>query len=152
MDTLSYKTISANKATVQKEWILVDAKDEVLGRLSSKVAYLLRGKHKTSFTPHVDCGDNIVLINAEKIRLTGKKMNDRELFSHTGYPGGQRIITPAQMLIKDPTSVVVNAVKGMLPKNRLGSAILRNLHVYAGEAHPHEAQQVKKINLNDIKE
>ena len=152
MDTLSYKTISANKATVQKEWVLVDAKDEVLGRLSSKVAYLLRGKHKTNFTPHVDCGDNIVVINAEKIRLTGKKMNDRELFSHTGYPGGQRIITPAQMLIKDPTSVVVNAVKGMLPKNRLGSAILRNLHVYAGESHPHEAQQVKKINLNDIKE
>ena len=152
MDTLSYKTISANKATVQKEWILVDAKDEVLGRLSSKVAYLLRGKHKTNFTPHVDCGDNIVVINSEKIRLTGKKMNDRELFSHTGYPGGQRIITPAQMLIKDPTSVVVNAVKGMLPKNRLANAILRNLHVYAGESHPHEAQQVKKINLNDIKE
>jgi large subunit ribosomal protein L13 len=150
VDTLSYKTVSANKSTVQKEWVIVDAKDEILGRLASKVAYMLRGKHKTSFTTHVDCGDNVIVINAEKIRLTGKKMTDRELFSHTGYPGGQRIKTPAGMLIKKPTSVVENAVKGMLPKNRLGSAIFRNLHVYAGDTHPHEAQQAKKINLNDI--
>jgi large subunit ribosomal protein L13 len=152
VDTLSYKTISANKSTVHKEWLMIDAKDEILGRLASKVAFLLRGKHKTNFTPHVDCGDNIVIINAEKIRLTGKKMSDRELFSHTGYPGGQRKITPAQMLAKDPASVIEGAVKGMLPKNRLGSAIFNNLHVYAGESHPHEAQQVKKISLNDIKE
>jgi large subunit ribosomal protein L13 len=152
VDTLSYKTISANKSTVRKEWILVDAKDEVLGRLASKVAFILRGKHKTSFTPHVDCGDNVVVINAERVRMTGRKMSDRELFSHTGYPGGQKRVSPAEMLAKNPTSLITNAVKGMLPKNRLGSEIMRNLHVYAGETHPHEAQQVKKINLNDIKE
>jgi large subunit ribosomal protein L13 len=152
VDTLSYKTISANKSTVRKEWVLVDAKDEVLGRLASKVAFILRGKHKTSFTPHVDCGDNVVVINAEKVRMTGRKMSDRELFSHTGYPGGQKRVSPAEMLAKNPTSLITNAVKGMLPKNRLGSEIMRNLHVYAGETHPHEAQQVKKINLNDIKE
>jgi large subunit ribosomal protein L13 len=152
VDTLSYKTISANKSTVQKEWVLIDAKDEVLGRLASKVAFMLRGKHKTSFTPHVDCGDNIVIINAEKVRLTGRKMTDREIFSHTGYPGGQKRLTPATMLRKNPTSLITNAVKGMLPRNRLGNAIYKNLHVYAGETHPHEAQKVKKISLNDIKE
>ena len=150
MDTLSYRTVSANKATVQKEWVLVDAKDEILGRFASKVAYLLRGKHKTNFTRHVDCGDNVIVINAEKIRLTGNKMNAKEILHHTGYPGGQLSQTPAQMMKKDQTSVVERAIKGMLPKNRLGSAIFLNLHVYAGETHPHEAQQPKKINLKDI--
>ena len=150
MDTLSYKTVSAKKTTVQKEWILVDASDEILGRLASKVAYILRGKHKTNFTPHVDCGDNVIVINAEKIRLTGKKMTDRQIYRHTGYPGGQRIESPASMLAKKPISVIEHAVKGMLPKNRLGSEIFRNLFVYAGEIHPHEAQQPKKVNLNDI--
>jgi len=150
VDTLSYKTVSAKKTTVQKEWILVDASDEILGRLASKVAYILRGKHKTNFTPHVDCGDNVIVINAEKIRLTGKKMTDRQIYRHTGYPGGQRIESPASMLAKKPISVIEHAVKGMLPKNRLGSEIFRNLFVYAGEIHPHEAQQPKKVNLNDI--
>lgn len=150
MDILSYKTISANKATVRKEWVMIDANNEILGRLASKVAFLLRGKHKTNFTPHVDCGDNVIIINAEKIRLTGKKMTDRELFSHTGYPGGQRRITPAEMLKKNPISVVENAVQGMLPKNKLGSAMFRNLHVYSGDQHPHEAQTPRKIDLNKI--
>ena len=152
MDTLSYKTISANKATVRKEWVLIDAHNEVLGRLASKAAFMLRGKHKTNFTPHVDCGDNVIIINAEKIRLTGKKMTDRELFRHTGYPGGQRKITPVRMLKKNPPSVIENAIKGMLPKNRLGSELFRNLYVYAGNEHPHEAQNPRKVDLNDINE
>lgn len=151
MDTLSYKTVSANKATVTKEWVLVDARDEVLGRLASKVAYLLRGKHKTNFTPHVDCGDNVIIINADKVRLTGKKMTDKEYVSHSGYPGGQKTITPKELLDKNPVAVVEKAVKGMLPGNRLGSELFRNLFVYAGEEHKQEAQQPKKINLNDIK-
>jgi large subunit ribosomal protein L13 len=150
VDTLSYKTVSANKATVHKEWIIVDANEEVLGRLASKVAYILRGKHKTNFTPHVDCGDNVIVINAEKIRLTGKKMADRQIYRHTGYPGGQRIESPASMIAKKPTSVVEHAVKGMLPKNRLGSELFRNLFVYAGKNHPHEAQQPKSVKLTDI--
>ena len=152
MDTLSYKTVSANKATVHKEWIVIDANDEILGRLASKVAYILRGKHKTNFTPHVDCGDNVVVVNAEKIKLSGKKMADREVFRHTGHPGGQRIETPASMLAKKPASVVEHAVRGMLPKNRLGADLFRNLYVYAGETHPHEAQQPKSVKLTDIKE
>ena len=151
MDTLSYKTVSANKATVNKEWLIVDAKDEVLGRLASKVAYLLRGKHKTNFTPHVDCGDNVIVINADKIRLTGKKMTDKRYVSHSGYPGGQKTISPKALLAKKPIAVVEKAVKGMLPGSRLGSAVFRNLFVYAGEEHMQEAQQPKKINLNDIK-
>jgi large subunit ribosomal protein L13 len=150
VDTLSYKTVSANKATVHKEWIIVDANDEILGRLASKVAYMLRGKHKTNFTPHVDCGDNVIVINAEKIRLSGKKMSDRQIYRHTSYPGGQRIESPASMIAKKPASVVEHAVKGMLPKNRLGSELFRNLYVYAGESHPHEAQQPKSVKLTDI--
>ena len=151
MNTLSYKTISANKETVQKEWFIVDAKDEVLGRLASKVAKILRGKHKPSFTPHVDCGDNVIIINAEKIKLTGKKMTDKRYFRHTGYPGGQRIESPEDLLRRKPQAVVEKAVTGMLPKNRLGSKIFNNLFVYVGEQHPHEAQQPKKLDLNSIK-
>ena len=151
MNTLSYKTVSANKETVQKEWFVVDAKDEVLGRLASRVAYVLRGKHKPSFTPHVDCGDNVIVINAEKVKLTGKKMTDKLYIRHTGYPGGQRTQTPEDLLSKKPIAVVERAVKGMLPKSRLGSEIFRNLFVFAGEVHPHEAQQPKKLDLNNIK-
>ena len=151
MNTLSYKTVSANKETVQKEWFVVDAKDEVLGRLASRVAYVLRGKHKPSFTPHVDCGDNVIVINAEKVKLTGKKMTDKQYIRHTGYPGGQRTQTPEDLLSKKPEAVVEKAVKGMLPKSRLGSELFRNLFVFAGEAHPHEAQQPKKLDLNNIK-
>jgi large subunit ribosomal protein L13 len=151
MNTLSYKTISANKETVTKEWVLIDAENQVLGRLATKAARLLRGKLKTNYTPHVDCGDNVIIINAEKVILTGKKMTDKEYVRHTGYPGGQRISSPRDLLAKKPTAVVEKAIKGMLPKNRLGSELYRNLFVYAGPEHPHQAQQPKVINLNSIK-
>ncbi len=151
MDTLSYKTISANNATAQKEWVLIDAEGETLGRLASIVAKLLRGKYKTNFTPHVDCGDNVVVINAEKVQLTGKKWTDKRYFRHTGYPGGQRITNPAELLAKNPIALVEKAVKGMLPKNKLGSALYRNLYVYAGNEHKQEAQKPKKIDINTIK-
>jgi large subunit ribosomal protein L13 len=151
MDTLTYKTISANCKTVHKNWLLVDAEDEILGRLASKVAKLVRGKMKTNFTPHVDCGDNVIVINAEKIRLTGKKMTDKEYIRHTGYPGGQRFSTPKEMLAKNPAGIIEHAVKGMLPRNRLGRALLKNLYVYAGTEHPHSAQQPKEIKLTSIK-
>ena len=147
MNTLSYKTVSANKATVNKELVIIDAECKVLGRLASVVAFMLRGKHKTDFTPHVDCGDNVIVINAEKINLTGEKMSDKVYVRHTGYQGGQRFTTAEALLKKNPLGLVEKAVKGMLPKNRLGSALYRNLHVYAGSEHPHEAQKPKKIEL-----
>ena len=147
MNTLSYKTVSANKATVNKEWVIIDADGMILGRLSSVVAFMLRGKHKTNFTPHVDCGDNVIVINAEKVDLSGAKWSDKMYVRHTGFPGGQRFTTAEAMLKKKPISLVEHAVKGMLPKNRLGSALYRNLHVYAGTVHPHEAQKPKKIEL-----
>ncbi len=151
MDTLSYKTVSANRATVTKEWVLVDATDVVLGRLASKVAKILRGKNKPSFTPHVDCGDNVVIINAEKVRLTGNKLNDKIYLSYSGYPGGQRVQTPSELLAKYPERLIEKAVKGMLPKNRLGSKIYGNLKVYVGSTHKQEAQNPKLIDLNTIK-
>jgi large subunit ribosomal protein L13 len=151
VNTLSYKTVSANKATVEKEWVLVDAEGQKLGRLSSVVALMLRGKHKTSYTPHVDCGDNVIVINAEKIELSGSKMTDKEYIRHTGYPGGQRITKADELMKKNPTRMIEYAVKGMLPKNRLGSAIFRNLYVYEGPNHKHEAQQPKLIDLKTIK-
>lgn len=151
MDTLSYKTISANKATVNKEWLLVDAQGEILGRLAAKVAKLLRGKYKPGFTPHVDCGDNVIIINADKVRLTGNKMSDRKHFRHSGYPGGQRIESPAAILAKTPDKLVRHAIKGMLPKNSLGRQIYRNLHVFITSEHTHEAQKPKSINLNSLK-
>lgn len=141
MDNLSYKTISANKASVQKGWVIVDAENQVLGRLSSEIAKIIRGKNKPSFTPHVDCGDNVIVINAEKVRLTGKKMDDKVYIRHTGYPGGQRFRTPRELLVKNPRGIVEAAVKGMLPKNKLGSKLYTNLYVYVGSVHPHEAQQ-----------
>lgn len=151
MNTLSYKTVSANKATVDKEWVLVDAEGQTLGRLASVVALMLRGKHKTSFTPHVDCGDNVIVINAEKVTMTGTKMTDKEYIRHTGYPGGQRIVKADELMRKHPIRLIEYAVKGMLPKNRLGSAIFRNLYVYEGPGHKHEAQQPKLIDLKTIK-
>ena len=151
MDTLSYKTVSANKATVNKEWLLVDADGQTLGRLASKVAKLLRGKYKPNFTPHVDCGDNVVIINAEKINLTGNKWNDKTYVRHTGYPGGQRTLSATELFQKDSTRVIEKSIKGMLPKNKLGSAIFRNLKVYAGAEHDQGAQKPKAINLNDLK-
>ncbi|HBG24470.1 MAG: 50S ribosomal protein L13 [Bacteroidetes bacterium RIFOXYA12_FULL_40_10] len=150
MDTLSYKTVSANKATVTKEWVVIDATDQVVGRLASRIALILRGKNKPSFTPHVDCGDNVIVINAEKVRLTGKKMTDKVYVRHTGYPGGQRFSSPKELLTRKPLAVVEHAVKGMLPKNRLGAELFRNLFVYVGSEHPHQAQQPKEIHLNEI--
>jgi len=151
VDTLSYKTISANKATVQKEWVVVDATDLVLGRMGSKVAKLLRGKYKPSFTPHVDCGDNVIIINAEKVQLTGNKWNDRIYLSHTGYPGGQREISPAKLMEKSSEKLIRKVLKGMLPKNRLGDKLLGNLYVFPGAEHNMQAQQPKLIDLNSLK-
>lgn len=151
MDTLSYKTISANKATVQKEWVVVDATDQVLGRLSAKVAKLLRGKYKPSYTPHVDCGDNVIIINADKVILTGNKWTDRVYLNFTGYPGGQKKTSPAELIKKGEAKLFNRVVKGMLPKNKLGAQLLRNLYVYAGSEHPHAALQPKTIDINSLK-
>ena len=144
---LSYKTVAANSQTVNKEWVVVDATDKVLGRLCSQIANIIRGKNKTNYTPHVDCGDNVIVINAEKIRLTGKKMTDKVYIRHTGHPGGQRFATPREILAKDGRRVVEMAVKGMLPKGRLGRRLYTNLYVYAGSEHPHAAQSPKTIEL-----
>ena len=149
MDTLSYKTQSANQQSVDKEWILVDAKRQILGRLASQVAAIIRGKHKACFTPHVDCGDNVIVINADKVRLTGKKWDQKQYISHTGYPGGQRTTTPRRLKAKFPTRIIEHAVRGMLPKNRLGRRLFHNLFVYAGQEHSHAAQQPKEIKLTD---
>lgn len=151
MDTLSYKTVSLNKATVQKEWVVVDATDQILGRLSSKIALVLRGKHKAGYTPHVDCGDNVIVINAEKVRLTGNKMKGKVYIRHTGYPGGQRFQTAEEMKAKHPGRMVEKAVKGMLPKNSLGAKLFTNLHVYVGAEHDNAAQMPKVINLDNIR-
>lgn len=147
MDSLSYKTISVNDNTVEKDWYIIDAETLILGRLASKVAMVIRGKHKPSFTPHVDCGDNVIVINAEKIRLTGNKWNAKEYIYHTGYPGGQRSLSPRQMMEKGGHRMVEKAVKGMLPKNRLGRKLFKNLYVYAGTEHPHAAQQPKELKF-----
>ena len=151
MDSRSYKTISLNAATVQKEWVVIDATNEVLGRLASQVAKILRGKNKPGYTPHVDCGDYVIVVNADKVKLTGKKLTDKVYVRHTGYPGGQRFATPADLLTRKPTAVIEEAVKGMLPKTRLGAAIMKNLKVYAGAEHPHAAQNPRQIKLNEIK-
>ena len=150
MNTLSYKTISANENTVDKKWVVVDASDQILGRLGSKVAKLLRGKYKPNFTPHVDCGDNVIVINAEKVKLTGNKWNDRVYLRYTGYPGGQRETTPAQLLAKPNGAdrLMRKVVKGMLPKGPLGANLLSNLYVYAGSEHKHEAQNPEVIDIN----
>ncbi len=150
MDTLSYKTISAKATTVDKQWLLVNAEGETLGRLASKVAKLLRGKHKPNFTPHVDCGDNVVIINAEKIVLKGKKATDKVYVRYTGYPGGQRTTTSQALFQQQPERIIESAVKGMLPKNRLGAELFRNLRVYAGDQHQQEAQKPVEINLNEF--
>ncbi|MCU0447587.1 MAG: 50S ribosomal protein L13 [Microscillaceae bacterium] len=149
MDTLSYKTVSANKATVTKEWLVVDAESAVLGRLTSQVVKMLLGKHKPDYTPNVDCGANVIVINADKIKLTGKKWTDKVYIRHTGYPGGQRFATPREIVEKKSSTVLIEkAVKGMLPKTRLGRAIFHNLYVYEGAEHPHQAQQPQTVSLN----
>ena len=147
MNTNSFKTVSLNKATAEKGWVIVDADSQVLGRMASEVAKMIRGKHKPSFTPHVDCGDNVIVINADKIRLTGKKWTDKEYVRHTGYPGGQRIETPNELKAKSSTRIIEKAVKGMLPNNRLGRELFKNLYVYEGAEHPHEAQKPKEVKL-----
>jgi large subunit ribosomal protein L13 len=151
MDTLSYKTISANKQTVNKEWLLIDAEGQTLGRFASRVALIIRGKHKPSFTPHVDCGDNVIIINAEKVFLTGNKMNQKVYVRHTGYPGGQRERTVKEMFTRFPERVLEMAIKRMLPKNKLGSELFRNLYVYSGPNHKQEAQQPRAFDINSIK-
>ena len=151
MDAVSYKTISANKDIVKKEWVLIDAQEMVVGRLATVVARILKGKTKPYYTPSFDCGDNVIIINAEKVRFSGKKWTDKQYVHHTTYPGGQRFATPKEVMRKYPERILEHAIKGMLPKNRLGSQLYRNLHVYVGPNHPHEAQQPKLINVNDIK-
>ncbi|MBQ4286797.1 MAG: 50S ribosomal protein L13 [Bacteroidales bacterium] len=150
MDTLSYKTVSLNAATVKKEWVVIDAMDLPLGRLASRVALILRGKNKPGFTPNVDCGDNVIVVNCEKVALKGKKMTNRVYSRYTGYPGGQRFTTPREILAKRPEELIRRSVRGMLPKNRLGSKILDNLYIYAGPEHPHQAQQPREITLKEI--
>ena len=147
MNTLSYKTVSANKATVNKEWVIIDAEDQVLGRLATVAASMIRGKNKVNYTPHVDCGDNVIVVNAEKIKLTGKKWSDKEYVWYTGHPGGQKIENAQKRMKKNQTWIVENAIRGMLPKNPLGIALFRNLHVYAGPEHPHTAQNPKVVEL-----
>jgi large subunit ribosomal protein L13 len=151
VDTISYKTVSANKATVKKDWILIDAENEVVGRLASKVAFILRGKHKTDFTPHVDAGDNVIIINAAKVKFTGSKMDVKEYVRYTGYPGGQRFASPKELLAKHPERILEYAIHGMLPKTKLGDVLRRNVFIYAGAEHPHAAQQPKEVKLSSIK-
>lgn len=151
METLSYKTVFVNKETVQKNWVLVDATDQVLGRFCSRLALVLRGKHKASFTPHVDCGDFVIVINADKVKLTGKKWTDRLHFRHSGYPGGQKQESPETLYKRNPTKLVEEAVRRMLPKTRLGRQMFTNLHVFAGNEHPHQAQNPSLIDINTIK-
>lgn len=141
MNTISNKTYSATPSDTDKKWVIVDAEDQPLGRLSSRIATILRGKNKPEFTPHMDTGDNVIVINAEKVALTGKKMTNKQYFRHTGYPGGEKFTSAQEMMEKDPTSLVMKAVRGMLPKNKLGRKVLKNLKVYAGPVHPHAAQQ-----------
>ena len=149
MDTLSYKTISANANNVDKQWILIDADSIPLGRVASIVAIHIRGKHKTNFTPHVDCGDNVIVINAEKVSLSGNKWKQKQYIRHTGYPGGQRSLSAEQLTAKGPESLIENAVRGILPKNKLGAALFKNLKVFVGSEHKHDAQKPKTINIKE---
>lgn len=147
MEALSFKTISANKQTVKRDWILIDAENQVVGRLATKIAMLIRGKHKPDFTPHVNTGDKVIVINADKIRFTGKKMSDKEYIRYTGYPGGQRFATPEELLSKKPEEIIRMAVHGMLPGNKLKAQYMKNLFLYAGTEHPHAAQNPKTLEL-----
>lgn len=147
MDQNSYKTVFINNATAEKGWVIVDAKDQVLGRVASQVAKVLRGKHKPSYTPNTDMGDHVIVINAEKVKMTGKKWTDRVIFKYSGYPGGQKLHTPSLWRQKSPERLIEHSVRGMLPKTIMGAQLFRSLHVYAGTEHPHEAQQPKEIKF-----
>ncbi len=149
VNTLSYKTIAANTNTVNKEWVVVDVKGLPLGRVSAIIAKFLRGKYKPNYTPHVDCGDNVVVINAAHVTLSGNKWEQKEYIRHTGYPGGQRALNATQLHNKKDTRLVENAVRGMLPKNKLGADLFRNLRVHGGAEHQQEAQNPKVININE---
>lgn len=152
MNTLSYPTVSLRKEDVEKKWYVVDAENQTVGRLASRIAKIIRGKHKPSFTPHVDCGDVVIVLNADKVRFTGKKMHEKTYVRYTGYPGGQRFTTPARLLATHPERVLELAIRRMLPKNRLGRRIfVNNLKIYAGTSHPHEAQKPEPLNLNKIR-
>jgi len=151
VDTLSYKTVSANKENANKQWFVVNAEGQTVGRLASKVAKLIRGKHKVNFTPHADCGDNIIIINAEKVAFSGTKLTDKEYVRYTGYPGGQKFTSAQEMLKKHPERLIEKAIKGMLPKNKLGSKLFTNLKVYKGTEHGHEAQKPQVFNLDTFK-
>lgn len=151
MDTLSYKTVSVNKEKADKKWFVVDATDKHVGRLASTVAKVIRGKYKASYTPHADCGDNIIIINAEKIAISGNKRTDKVYTRYTGYPGGQRFTTVDELLKKHPERVLEKAVRGMLPKNALGRALFKNLKVYAGTEHGHQAQNPEVLNIDSLK-
>jgi large subunit ribosomal protein L13 len=145
LNTLSFRTIHANDKTVKREWWLIDAENQALGRISTKIASLIIGKHKPYFTTHVDCGDHVIVINADKIRLTGNKMSDKKIVTYTGYPGGKRVESPKKVLVRKPTYLLEEAVRGMLPKTRLGRAMFSKLHVYAGDKHDHAAQSPKPL-------
>ena len=151
VDTLSYKTVSANKETADKKWYVVDAEGQTVGRLASKVAKIIRGKHKTNYTPHADCGDNVIIVNAEKVSFSGTKLVDKEYIRYTGYPGGQRSMSAEVMLAKHPERLIEKAVKGMLPKNKLGRQLFTNLKVYRGAEHKQEAQKPEVLNLDTFK-
>lgn len=159
MDTLSYKTLTPNAQSIKKEWVVVDATGQVLGRLCSQVAKILRGKNKPCYSPFVECGDNVIIINADKAVLTGKKWTDRIYYTYTGYPGGQRELTPEVLMKKSLNKhlkpgmhpLYIRVVKGMLPKNRIGRKLIKNLHVYNGPNHPHEAQNPRVLDLNKVK-
>ena len=148
MNTLSFRTKSANDATVTRDWHIVDATNLTLGRMSAKIAAILRGKNKPYYTPHTDCGDYIIVINAKKVALTGKKWDDKEYLTYSGYPGGQKHTTVRELMAKSPNLVIERAVRGMLPRTRLGREQFRNLFVYVGDQHPHEAQQPKTVKIN----
>ena len=152
MNYLSYKTVSVNKENANKKWYVIDAEGQILGRLASEVAMILRGKKKACYTPHSDCGDNVIIINAEKVILTGNKMDQKYYVRYTGYPGGQRVRTVGEQLKRKPIFVIEHAVKGMLPKTKLGNAIFKNLYVYEGPQHNHEAQQPIELKINTIKQ
>lgn len=150
MDTLSYKTQSINKEGSSKKWVIVDAENQVLGRLASRVAYVLRGKHRATFTPHADTGDNVIVINADKVKLTGDKWQTKKYIRHTGTPGGRKELTAEEVFEKDPCRLINKAVKGMLPKTKLSNAVLGNLFVYTGAEHTHSAQKPEKLDINSI--
>ena len=147
MNTLSYKTKSAKKEEVQRKWLIVDAENAIVGRLATRVATILRGKHKAIYTPHVDTGDYVIIVNAEKVRFTGNKMQKKEYSRYSGYPGGQKVATPADLVARKPEAIIENAVRGMLPKNRLGRQMFKKMFVYAGAEHPHAAQKAEKLEI-----